>query len=180
MTDTAKRFTLDESAAKAWLQRAVAIHEAWVRSEDLPEDAEPRRDGASLPEIGDDWQPLACGNETDVYNVVRDAADGGIIGRPADHDLDFEYSEDDDGGSYRFIVYIGTNLALATRSTGMSKLGDGDEARGVAAALAILDEAVASANWALTHLDEYVAQRTGNLADAHTAYGEPLPGTPAD
>jgi hypothetical protein len=129
----------------------------------------PRPEG-ELPEIYDDWNPVAPGNESDSYQVVRCAVDAGIIGKPATPpylgrtgasaacgwDLGFEYVDDSDGGCYYFLVWLGLWLKLATPAVEMRKLGE-REATGVTAALAILTEAVASANRALDALDEYAS-----------------------
>ncbi len=145
-TTTAQRFTLDKDAAKKWLRHAVKQH------------GEPEP-GQDLPEIDNHWNPIDPDEEIEVYQLVRRAVEQGVIGKPGeDYDLDFVYAADDDGGSYLFIVYIGLYLKLASRQVEMRKLGERD-AIGVPAAMAILDEAVAAANWALTHLDEYVSSR---------------------
>jgi hypothetical protein len=137
MTTTAQRFTLDEDKAREWLQ--------------------PEGDGG-LPEITEDWEPLSTDNEIDIYNLVHDAGEAGIIGKPDDYDLDFEYVDDGDGGYYQFVIRIGVRLKLTSRSEEMRKLGERD-ATGTAAALAILREAVETANTELYNLDEYVASR---------------------
>jgi hypothetical protein len=160
MSDSSKiRFTLDEDKARGWLERVTAIHDADYRDVPLPEGIEPARDGEDMPDIGADWDPLSPGCESDIYSLVNVAATAGVIGKPnPDTDVDFVYVDDEDGGYYFFLVYLGWDLKLATRSVEMRKLVEMGET-GVTAALSILDEAVSSANWALTHLDEYVAAR---------------------
>jgi hypothetical protein len=159
-TTTPQRFTLDETQARKWLERVTAIHDADYRDVPLPEGIEPARDGEDMPDIGADWDPLSPGCESDIFSLVNVAATAGIIGKPdPDTDVDFVYVDDEGGGYYFFVVYLGHSLKLATRSIEMRKLVDMDQT-GVPAALSILDEAVKSANWALTHLDEYVTSRT--------------------
>jgi len=148
MTTQTQRFTLDEAKAEAWVNRAVTQYETGETS------------GEDLPEIGKDWNPVEPDEEITVYSIVRAAVESGIISKPADIDLDFEYVEDGDGGYYHFVVYVGWRVKLASHSYEMRKLGERDTT-GVKAALAILDEAVREANWALDGLDEYVAARTG-------------------
>jgi hypothetical protein len=171
-TPAAQRFTLDEGKARNWLRYAAAAYMADACGEEPTDQPEGPRPEGELPEIYDDWNPVAPGNESDVYQVVRCAVDAGIIGKPAtpphpgdseasapcDWDLAFEYVDDSDGGCYYFLVWLGLRLKLATAAVEMRKLGE-REATGVAAALAILTEAVASANEALDALDEYGADR---------------------
>jgi hypothetical protein len=153
---TARRFTLDESKARKWLEKVVAAYEWDMYGEG---DEPTRPEGDDLPGIGQDWQAADPGNEDDIYRLVRQAVDGEIIGRPDDkYDLDFEYVADEDGGYYYFLVRIGYRLKLASLACEMRKI-DGRDESGVAAALAVLNEAVNSANGVLANLDEYVTSR---------------------
>jgi hypothetical protein len=136
----------------------------------------PRPEG-NLPEIDDEWEPRDSGNEMEVYDLVRDAIDAGIIGTPADEtingkteqlDLEFVYSNDSDGGVYYFIVRLGIRLKLATLFEEMRRLGEPDSI-GITAALAILAEAVISANATLDALDEFVAARACELGERQAA-----------
>jgi len=166
--DAARRFVLDEEKARAWLARAEA-----ATAFDLSGEGEDPAPGEDLPEIDDTWDPLSPGNEIDIYSLVRCAVDSGIISRPktgadqdgTDTDLEFEYIGDDDGGAYCFLVYLGPDLKLASPSCEMRKLGE-REARGASAAAAILHEAVASANTALSALDAHTVARMDRLAAA--------------
>lgn len=162
-----RRFTLDEDRAHIWLRHAVAAHVAYINGDQPPAGLEGFSPSGNLPEIDDDWDPRAPGSEVDVYDVVRDAVDAGIIGTPVDEtvhgrtekwDLEFIYSDDSDGGGYYFIVRLGLDLKLATLFEEMRRLGERD-ATGVAAALAILTEAVTLANATLDALDAFVAAR---------------------
>jgi hypothetical protein len=148
------RFTLDEARARTWLRHAVAACMADLDGDEPPADLGPRPAG-ELPEIGSDWNPVSPGQEDEVYQLVRRAVDSGIIGKPAKGiDLDFEYVDDTDGGYYYFLVRLSWKLKLATHAYEMRKLGEPD-ATGIEAALAILNEAVTSAN---SVLDENAAQ----------------------
>jgi hypothetical protein len=171
-TPEVQRFTLDEDKAGNWLRHAAAAYMADVYGEEPTDKPKGPRPAGELPEIYDDWNQVAPGNEGDVYQVVRCAVHAGIIGKPAtppyqgragassadDWDLEFEFVDDSDGGCYYFVVRLGFRLKLATSAVEMYKLGERDST-GAAAALAILIEAVASANRALDALDEYVADR---------------------
>lgn len=155
-TTTARRFTLDEGKVREWLDKVVKAAEYALYG-----DGEDPAPGEDLPEITVDWNPMSPGNEIDISSLVRCAANSDIIGCPGDLDLDFEYSDDDDGGYYRFLVYVNASLMLTSYATEMRKLaGARDELRGIPAALAILDEAVTVANRQLACLDAYVANRT--------------------
>jgi hypothetical protein len=167
MTSTEQRFTLDEDRAVEWLERAVSVYEGTAADDD---------DAENLPQITGDWQAADPGNENDIFHLVRHAVDTGIIDRPGDnYDVDFEYVDDEDGGYYYFLVRIGYQLKLASHAYEMRKIDGRDEA-GVTAAIAILREAVRSANGVLGNLDEYVTSRQDTtLADEWTANGEPLP-----
>lgn len=159
-----RRFTLDEGRARTWLRHAAAVAAAGSDSGELPADLEGLRPDSELPEIYDGWNPVAPGNESDVYQLVRCAVDAGIIGRPEprnaeaeDWDLDFAYCDDSDGGSYFFVIWVNLRLKLATRAEEMRRLGQRD-ATGIEAAVAILDEARASANATLDALSGYSRQ----------------------
>ena len=154
------RFTLDEARARTWLRHAVAACMTDLYGDEPPADLGPRPAG-ELPEIGNDWNPVSPGEEDEVFQLVRRAVDSNIIGKPAgDIDLDFEYVADSDGGYYYFLVRLGWKLKLATHAYEMRKLGR-PAATGIEAALAILDEAVTSANSVLDALDEKTAAQGG-------------------
>jgi hypothetical protein len=148
-TATTQRFTLDETRAGEWIERAVSVYDGT---------AEDDNDADELPQISNTWEPVAPGEENEVWRLVRRAVDTAVIGRPDDsYDLDFEYVADDDGGYYYFLVRVGgpCGLKLASHAYEMRKL-DGHEEAGATAALAVLREAVRSANGVLQDLDEYV------------------------
>jgi len=164
-TPPARRFTLDQGRALNWLRHAAAASMACDCGDEPPPGLEGPRPAGELPDIYDGWNPVAPGNESDVWHLVRCAVDAGIIGKPEtqdpdseDWDLDFAYSDDGDGGSYFFLIWVGLQLKLATGAEEMRRLGQRD-ATGIDAALAILDEARTSANATLDALDGYTACR---------------------
>jgi len=151
------RFTLDPDQARTWLRHAVAAYMEDMLGDEPPADLGPRPAG-ELPEIHADWNPASPGQQDEIIQLVRRAVDSGIIGRPSeDSDLDFEYAADDDGGYYYFLVRPDRRLKLATHDREMRHVG-APGATGIEAALAILEEAVTSANSVLDDLDEHAAQ----------------------
>jgi len=151
------RFTLDQARARTWLRHAVA---AWMEDQygqEPPAGLGPRPAG-ELPEIDAGWDPASPGQQDEIIQLVRRAVASGIIGRPSeDSDLDFEYAADDDGGYYYFLVRPHRRLKLATHDREMRHVG-APGATGTEAALAILEEAVTSANSVLDDLDGHAAQ----------------------
>lgn len=175
-----RRFTVDPVQARHWLRHAVVAYAAYANGDEPPADLDGPRPEGNLPEIDDDWDPRGAGNEIDVYNLVRDAVDAGIIGAPTGApidgaterwDLEFVYVDDSDGGGYCFMVRLGLHLKLATWFQEMRKVGERD-ATGIPAAMAILTEAVTSANATLDALDEVVAARTPDPRERHAAGAE--------
>lgn len=148
-TTTGQRFTLDEIKAQEWLQRAVAAYEKTLYGDDPAT-------GENLPEITADWQPGDIDSDIEICNLVRDAIQVGIISRPPNGEIDFEYIHDETEDWYRFLVGFWPGLAVASPVRETRKLSS---ATGVTAALSILREAVTTANRTLDGLDEYVASR---------------------
>lgn len=178
---TARRFTWDKGKAREWLDRAVAVFEDWVEGAGYqPASGEP------LPGISDDWSPAGLDDEDDVCDLVTYAVSTGIIAVPAvppfpgqpegdlanQWSLDFEYA----CGEYWFAVGAGLGLSLVTSSLELHKLGERD-ARGAAAGMAILQEAVASGNRALDALDSYVAGQQLAAGQGMQAAGQHEEGT---
>ena len=83
-------------------------------------------------------------------------------------DLEFVFVDDSDGGGYCFMVRLGLHLKLATWFEEMRKVGERD-ATGIPAAMAILTEAVSSANATLDALDEFVAARAREPCERRAA-----------
>lgn len=147
-------FTMDEKAAEAWLTDVVVTHEF---TECLGEPLAPTR---SLP-IGMTWHPGSIGEEGTTSMLVRAARREGIVSGPGHAELAFEYIDDGAGGRYRWLLDLTapTPLKLSTLSESLSLLGR-PEATGVAAALAILREAVEAANLLLHQLSDYIRAST--------------------
>lgn len=155
-----QRFALDTPRAESWLRG-----EATANAED--------------PGIDDEWDPRSFEQEGTVYLLVRYAVDAGIISRPSGADLDFDHVRASDGVSYRFLVDAEDGLLELVSPIGkMRHIGE-PGITGIPAALAVLEEAVWSANDVLDSLDEAAARRGPVQATAGTppADSRPVPGT---
>lgn len=144
-------FMLHESHAREWLTRVVVINELGECGPDSQMDTDP-------PPITMTWQPRAVGEEDGTFLLVRAAQEAGALHGPPGVELDFEYVDDGDGGYYRYILRLADPrpLLLASPPEEMARLGEPD-AIGLNAAMAILAEAVETANQLLTDLAAYVA-----------------------
>lgn len=144
-------FTLDEPHAREWLTRVVVTNELGECSPDPQLDGDP-------PPITMTWQPRAVGEEDGTFLLVRAAQETGALRGPPGAELDFEYVDDGDGGYYRYILRLADPkpLLLASPLEEMALLGDPD-AIGINAAIAILAEAMDTANQLLTDLATYIA-----------------------
>jgi len=154
----AARFTLDDAAARGYVESVIAAYD---------EDESPGDD--DTPRFGADWEPRGYYEETTVTRLVRYAADHGLIGRPAGMDVDFVYvAGASDGGSYHFAVDVGhdfvSQVTLTSWPSEMRKLVD-DET-GADAAMSILGEAVTRANRVLDRLAELIADQAAAIAAA--------------
>ena len=160
--DLTARFALDEAAPRQLAEGIFAAGSA---------DASP---GGSAPRFGAAWDPRGYGEEDTVRQLVRYAADHGIITCPPGMNLDYIFDPDDgDGGSYRFTVVIGHNLTeqvtIPSWPTEMCRLACGDDT-GVAAAVSILTEAVDRANGRLNRLAALISSsRLPSPVPARTA-----------
>ena len=156
-----ERFGLNRPRARIWLHCAVAWHMADYYGKKPPAGpvAEPDVD---LPEIGEDWSPRTA-ERPQAFQLVRGAVDAGIIRTPPFVGLDFEILSDEEGDCYQFRIYVGPDrrLTLVSYTEEMRRLGE-PNVTGVAAALSVLEEAVAAANQVLDDLDKYVADRGGD------------------
>lgn len=146
--DLAARFTLDEDQAREWLARIVAF---WKMGCDLDDD------GAPVPAISPRWDPRVPGEETDVWRLVRAAAEADVIGCPPGMDVDFVSTETENGAYYHYVVDVTKTVTLQSYGSEIRKLGD-PEAVGVEAALSILREAVNRSNHAVELLAALFAQ----------------------
>ncbi len=142
-------FKLEEEPARTWLAHVIAAHTTR---------GTPPGTGAHRPPIGADWNPVEAGEEGAVYLLVRGAQEAGVLIAPPGAEIDFEYSDDSDGGCYRFVLAVSAPapLTLASYAQEMRKLGDRD-ATGAEAAMAILREAERAANQILRQLTEFIA-----------------------
>jgi hypothetical protein len=156
MSKTAARFTLDEDAARAWLADGVEADGDFLAHQDADN---------TLPEIDAEWMPLL--DNTDEITVLIGAALGhGIITHPPGVGVGLD--DDSGGDGYRWLVYlyhgIEQRLILASPFVSQSQVGNAT-ARGAEAGLAVLREAVASANECLDDLDAYTAARAAEPDD---------------
>lgn len=154
-TTTPARFTLDETAAAAWLAAGVAADGDFVAHQNADN---------TLPDIDADYcAALDDDGASATFLLVAGALDAGIITDNGPRDrrgpsLVWEYIADGDGDGYRWVLYGGTGEPiLVSWLEGMSNLGGGIDTKGAASALAVLREAVDEGN----RLD---AQRAGMAA----------------
>lgn len=141
------RFVLDR---RAWVPRAI--------------------DAETLPT----WDPRVLGNEDEVEGVVAEAVAAGVIASPVRvTQPGYEYSDDNGGGSYQWVLHVpftDTNggersLRLAGLIHKQGKIVQRGEV-GMAAVWAILDEAVVEWNQVLNDLGAYVTTMVNTLCSA--------------
>jgi hypothetical protein len=163
-------FKLDQESARAWLTRVIAAYEAG--------DSE-ASGTAEMPPLGAAWNPLDPGEESTIYLLVRRAQEAGVLTAPPGAEVDFEYSDDCDGGYYRFLLDLSAPapLKLASYAEEMRKLGE-REATGIDAAMAILREAQHAANQLLYQLAEFIAA-TAAQPSISCPQGRGMPALPA-
>jgi len=170
------QFTLDRAKAEAWLQAssAAAPREG---SEPDGEHALARKLASQMSEtdasacqepyddllaaITEDWNPAEVGQEDTVGSLVSHAVDAGIIGTDGGLDLFFRYYSDDNGAYYCFLAQTG-RLVLMSASDQIEHVGN-PAARGIEAALAILEEAVCKGNREVAEAEQYAAARAVTL-----------------
>lgn len=154
-TSAARRFALDKPRARNWLGGGAGPH-------------------AEDPGIRGAWNPRSFQQEDTVYLLVRCAVDAEIISCPAGGDLDFDYAHNRDGGSCRFLVGVEDgHLELVSPDRRMRRIGEHGTA-GIPAALAVLDEAVRSANSVLDSLNAVAPRLSARVpADARSADSQP-------
>jgi hypothetical protein len=93
------RFTLDEMRAAEWIARSVK------QADDGSTEGEDGYDGG-LPTIGTGWRPWQDdGCATSDLLFLAQAA--GIITGPPGTALEYEQVSDQDGGGYRWLVFLG-------------------------------------------------------------------------
>jgi hypothetical protein len=133
------RFAIEESTLADWLDRQLS--------------------GAGEIDIDQAWNPQDYGQETAVYDLVRQAH-GQVIAAPHTSSVAFCYCDDNGGGSYCWLVDVAGGdpygLRLASAFEEMRRLVPGEQV-GREAAESILREAVQRANQCLTALAEHAA-----------------------
>jgi hypothetical protein len=139
------RFTLDEARAAEWIARSV------TQTDDGPMEGEDGYD-RELPEISPGWRPWqddGCAT-SDLLSLAHYA---GIITGPPGAAVEYEQITDQDGGGYRWLVFLGdegTRLILADAfSDCWTQAADAE------AALELLRDAVTVGNELLADLDRY-------------------------
>ncbi|MGA5506894.1 hypothetical protein [Streptomyces umbrinus] len=156
-------FVLHEEAARAWLTELVVAYEV-----DASFGGDACAHSADSPPIGMAWDPRQLGEEDGVFLLVKAAQGAGMIGKPEEMTVTFEYVEDGGDGVYRWLLDIvdPSPLKVATLTEAMAVLGEPDFHRaGIEAAVAILREAVRAANHLVHQLSDYVEasiERGGN------------------
>lgn len=148
-------FTLREEEARNWLTELVVAHEI-----DTSFGETGTIQSADSPPIGMAWRPADPGEEDGAFLLVRAAQEAGLLTGAEGMTITFEFVDDGDEGFFRWLLDIvaPVPLRLATMSEAMAVLGE-PEASGVAAAMAILREAVQAANLLVQQLSDYVAAR---------------------
>lgn len=151
MIDLTARFTLDVDKTREWLTRIIDT------------DTYPDLTGAAAElDLTEDWSTETPGSEWTAERLIQAAMDDEIIGCPDEMEVYFDFDDREDGGYYRFLVDIGADVAalvrLATLGWEIGKLGN-REAQGADAAMAVLSEAVESANGALDNLALLIAEK---------------------
>lgn len=168
------QFTLDRDQAEAWLRASIAeadgkeprskyalINKIGRQIGSAVDPSVPLPDEDELAFITGDWNPAEVGQEDTVRSLVSRAVDAGIIGTDGGLDLFFRYYSDDNGAYYCFLAQTG-RLVLMSGSDQIEHVGN-PAARGIEAALAILEEAVCKGNREVAEAEHYAAARAVTL-----------------
>ncbi|MEV1083437.1 hypothetical protein AB0I98_35335 [Streptomyces sp. NPDC050211] len=156
-------FVLHEEAAHAWLTQLVVAYEV-----DASFGGEVSVRSADSQPIGMAWDPRQPGEEDGVSLLVEAAQAAGVVGKPEEMTITFEFVDDGDEGTNCWLLDIAvpSPLKVATLSEAMAVLGEPDLHRaGIEAAVAVLREAVQAANLLVHQLSDYVEasiERGGN------------------
>jgi hypothetical protein len=164
-TETAERFGLDESKARALIARALR------RSQSGQDGPAPEYETLSLAPA---WDPMSGGGEHEVSDLIYAATECGAITQPARLELDFQYLEDCDGGMFQWAVILRDQLNMRVTSAPEEyrKLG-WRGAKGTAGqAMTILREAVEYANRTVNVLGRYVAASAPDQVSALLAVAD--------
>jgi hypothetical protein len=140
------RFQLDEAKAAGYLAAQVAQFERWEAN---------RGSKPAELEIGSEYDPRDYNDEGyDTSSVVTCAWEAGLLTGPGV--IDFDYYRTEDPGYAWMVTLDGPwRLQLSGGFSETRYLGDGS--KGAAGALAVLREAVETANEVLGNLDAYAA-----------------------
>lgn len=148
-----EQFGVDDERARAWVAELIV---AWELCEAPQADVDAWNPQA--PTIDLAWEPRDPGQEEAVYLLVRAAQLAGALTTPDGLSVEFEYVDDGDEGSYRWLVSIFSpaRLDLVSETAPIGRLGQVG-ALAVPAALGILREAARMANLLVEQLSDYVA-----------------------
>jgi hypothetical protein len=151
-------FVLHEETARAWLTELVVAYEV-----DASFGGDVSVHSADSPPIGMAWNPRQPGEEDGAYLLAKAAQTAGVVGKPEEMTITFDFVDDGGEGVYRWLLDIAapSPLKLATLTEAMAVLGEPELHRaGIDAAVAILREAVQSANHLVHQLSDYVEAST--------------------
>jgi hypothetical protein len=109
-------------------------------------------------DIGADWNPRAGGEETTVSQLISLAMEQGVIAAPDGMSVSFDYGDNGEATYYRYLIDLTRDLTLATAAVDIQLLGGELSARGINAAVCILNEAAYVATETVSHLDAYIAR----------------------
>ncbi|MFF7987755.1 hypothetical protein ACFZDK_53495 [Streptomyces sp. NPDC007901] len=147
-------FVLYEEAARAWLIELVVTYEV-----DASFGGAVSALRADSPPIGMAWDPRQPGQEDGVSLLVKAAQAAGMVGKPEEMTITFEFVDDGDEGVYCWLLDIVAPkpLKIATLSEAMAVLRELDLHRaGIEAGVAILCLAVQAANHLIHQLSDYI------------------------
>ncbi|MEV0220689.1 hypothetical protein [Streptomyces sp. NPDC050704] len=156
-------FVLHEEAVRAWLTELVVAYEV-----DASFGCDVSVRSGDSPPIGMAWDPRQPGEEDGVSLLVKAAQAAGMVGKPEEMTITFEFVDAGDEGVYRWLLDIANPcpLKVATRSEAMAVLGEPELHRaGIEVAVAILRETVKAANQLVNQLSDYIeatVERGGN------------------
>jgi hypothetical protein len=139
------RFTLDESRAAEWISRGV------TQTDDGPMDGEDGY-GGGLPAVSTGWRPWqddGCAT-SDLLSLAQAA---GVITGPPGAAIEYEQVTDQDGGGYRWLVFLGGEGPRLILADAFSD--SWTKAAGAEAALEMLRDAATAGNELLGDLSRY-------------------------
>jgi hypothetical protein len=148
MSEVAARFALDEDTARAWLAAGVEADGDFLAHLDADN---------TLPEITADWA-AHLDDVADIIGMLGQARGNGIITAVPHVHIGLDVDGAQEGYRWLIDIFHGSeaHLTLASPFTSGDLVAPGS-ALGVDAGLAVLREAVASANECLDNLTAYMA-----------------------